>query len=587
MGEARRSCGQQFPVDSVVEVVEKEAGVRLVCTVIPPPRNIEPEENEGQLYVRYRALPARRGGRRLREFVDLSSVRPTPPPHKATKRFEPNDVVEAYHNGCWWEGVVTAVELDGGGEERLVVTLENPLEPGELRFAPSSLRPLWDWVDGVWSLPQRKGELKVGEKVEVSIDLDFDLDFDFNFDFRVAWFPAVIVRDLGKGVYSVELKGKNVECVGIRPSPPILDEGEFRVGEKVDAFFDSGWWTGFVVKKVGMNEYIVLFEHPDSTMNLNRSQLRPHLEWKDGKWLVDHDGAASSAPNVKRKRKSSFSASKRHNRKLIDGDCVSRAPNEETEHIDVEYDRDVQQLIDSRAPTEHVDVKYDRGVQQLIDVDSVSKAPNEETKHIDVQQLIDEDDSVSRAPNENSVLFVKRNAIWKSTEWAEVLRRMPHFEPLRAFRENQREGLAIACMVTFTNVVEESRRLKLTDPKSEAEDLLETLLDLEMYGFDVGAVRERVRKLLKAKEEEERLEVEAKGILEQIEVRSGRRERIGRQMREMNAHIGRLQDWLMLAEVVEEKEVEEIRRLQVRLEKNQKQVESLRSDFEASLSNGD
>ena len=43
----------------------------------------------------------------------------------------------------------------------------------------------------------------------------------------------------------------------------------------------------------------------------------------------------------------------------------------------------------------------------------------------------------------------------------------------------------------------------------------------------------------------------------------------------------------MLAEVVEEKEVEEIRRLQVRLEKNQKQVESLRSDFEASVSNGD
>ncbi|XP_042029887.1 protein AGENET DOMAIN (AGD)-CONTAINING P1-like [Salvia splendens] len=210
MGEAR-SGGRHFLVGSIVEVLEKDAGVRLVCTVVPPPRNIEPE-NEGKLYVRDRALSARRGRSGcLYEFVDVSSVRPTPPPHKASKRFELNDVVEAYYIGGWWEGVVTAVS-DGG--ERFVVTFENPPEPDELRFPPSSLRPLWDWVDGVWTWPQRKGEngaLKVGEKVEVSIDFDFDFDFDF----RVAWFPAVIVR--GNGVYSVELKDKNVECVGIRP----------------------------------------------------------------------------------------------------------------------------------------------------------------------------------------------------------------------------------------------------------------------------------------------------------------------------------------------------------------------------------
>ncbi|XP_042028267.1 DUF724 domain-containing protein 3-like isoform X2 [Salvia splendens] len=712
MGEAR-SGGHHFPVGSVVEVLDKEAGVHLVSTVVPPPRNIEPE-NEGKLYVRYRYLPLRRGrSGRLREFVDVSSVRPTPPPHKASKRFELNDVVEAYHIGGWWEGVVTAVS-DGG--EKLVVTFENPPEPDELRFARSNLRPLWDWVDGVWTWPQRKGEngaLKVGKKVEVSIDCDLDFDFDFDFDFRVAWFPAVIVRNLGNGVYSVKLKDKNVKCVGIRPSPPVLDDGEFRVGEKVDAFFDCGWWTGFIIKKVKMNEYIVLFEDMNSTKQLNRSELRPHLEWKDGKWLIHHDGAASSSPKSKRKRKSSFSSLKRHKpqteydrdvHQLIDED--SRAPNEETEHIDkdgddIEYNRDVQQLIDedSRAPneeTEHIDkdgddIEYNRDVQQLIDedsrapneetehidkdgddieynrdvqqlIDEDSRAPNEETEHIDkdgddieynrdvqqlinedsrapnketehidkdgddveydhgVQQLINEDsrapnketehidkdgddveydhgvqqlngeDSISRAPNEDSVQqlpFVKRNAIWKSIEWTEVLQRMPHFEPLRAFRENQREGLAIACMVTFTNMVEASRRLKLTDPKSEMDDIQETLVDLETFGFHVGEVRERVTKLLKAKEEAERLDVEAKGILEQIETRSMTRERVEREMREMNMHIGRLQERLKLAEVEEEKEVEEIGRLQARLEKNQKQVESLRSDFEASVSNGD
>ncbi|KAG6392957.1 hypothetical protein SASPL_147186 [Salvia splendens] len=296
MGEAR-SGGRHFLVGSIVEVLEKDAGVRLVCTVVPPPRNIEPE-NEGKLYVRDRALSARRGRSGcLYEFVDVSSVRPTPPPHKASKRFELNDVVEAYYIGGWWEGVVTAVS-DGG--ERFVVTFENPPEPDELRFPPSSLRPLWDWVDGVWTWPQRKGE------------------------------------------------------------------------------------NGAL--KVKMDEYIVLFEHADSTKQLNRSELRPHLEWKDGKWLIHHDGAASS---------SATKSKGKENRQLIDEDD-SRAPNEERRHIDedgddVENDRNVQQLIDeedSRAPNEETelidedgdDIEYDRDVQQVIDEYSISSASNEDSE---------------------------------------------------------------------------------------------------------------------------------------------------------------------------------------------------------------
>ena len=166
----------------------------------------------------------------------------------------------------------------------------------------------------------------------------------------------------------------------------------------------------------------------------------------------------------------------------------------------------------------------------------------------------------------------------------------PHFEPLIAFKESQREGLAIGCMMTFTNVVEASCRLKFSDPKSVAEDLQEMLLDLERYGFQVGAVRELLMKLLKAKEEEERLVGRAKGIMEQIEVRSEKRGKIERDMRVIGEHLGRLQEQLKLAEVEMEKEVEEIARLQAGLEEDRQQMESLRADFEgvtASLCNGD
>ncbi|KAG6383838.1 hypothetical protein SASPL_156390 [Salvia splendens] len=561
------SAGHHFPVGSAVEVLENDAGVRFVGTVVPLPRNIDPE-NQGKLHVRYKALLARKGhSDRLHEFVHVSSVRPMPPPpHKAGKRFEVNDVVEAYYKDGWWEGVVTAV-VDGG--ERLVVTFEDP--PDELEFAPSRLRPLWDWADGVWTWAQRKGEnvnlaFNVGEKVEVSIERDGG-----DCDFRGAWFPAVIVRDLGNGAYSVELKDKNggsveeeVEFARIRPFPPILGDGKFGVFEKVDAFFDFGWWSGLIMKKVKMNEYSVFFEHSDSTKKMDRPELRPHLEWKDGKWLIEGVSEAATPKSSKSRRKSTFSDSrvslKKHKPQI-------EHANEGTERVDEDGD----------------DVEYDRErrSKRIQDVQIPSMLP-----------LIDDDDS--RAPSSAQKLpFVKHNAIWKSIESMEVLRRMPqrpHFEPLIALKENQREGLAIGCMVTFTNVVEASCRLKFSDPKSVAEDLREMLLELETYGFQVGAVRERLMKLLKAKEEEERLVSRAKGIMEQIEVRSGRRGEIERDMRVISEHLGRLQEQLKLAEVEMEKEVEEIGRLQAGLEEDRQQVESLRADFEgvtASVCNGD
>ncbi|KAG6399904.1 hypothetical protein SASPL_141389 [Salvia splendens] len=109
----------------------------------------------------------------------------------------------------------------------------------------------------------------------------------------------------------------------------------------------------------------------------------------------------------------------------------------------------------------------------------------------------------------------------------ELLHQRPHFEPLLAVKENQREGLAIGCMVTFMDVVEAIRSLKFSDPKSVADELQETLLDLERYGFQVGAVRERA-----------------------------------------NEQLGRQHEQLKLSEVEMEKEVEEIGRLQAKLEEN-------------------
>jgi len=66
-------------------------------------------------------------------------------------------------------------------------------------------------------------------------------------------------------------------------------------------------------------------------------------------------------------------------------------------------------------------------------------------------------------------------------------------------KEDRREGLAIAHLVTFANVVHRTSELKLDDPNDMIENSLETLVELETHGFDVGAVRARLNELLSRK----------------------------------------------------------------------------------------
>lgn len=147
-----------FPVGSLVEVRTDEEdfkGVYFSATVIPP-STISPKKGSRKkpkkLYVEYHNLLAHEDGSdRLREYVDVSFVRPAPPLQEIVKGFEQDDVVDAFYKDGWWTGVVTRV-VEGG--ERFVVTFQNP--PDELEFGLAELRVHWDWVSGSWVRPQKQ-----------------------------------------------------------------------------------------------------------------------------------------------------------------------------------------------------------------------------------------------------------------------------------------------------------------------------------------------------------------------------------------------------------------------------------------------
>ncbi|KAL8544845.1 hypothetical protein ACS0TY_005165 [Phlomoides rotata] len=323
--QTRRRSGvvipENFPVGTEVEVRTDEEGFKFVyftAKVISPPaltKSQSPNKKVGRkksakksdketsicLEVEYHNLLASNKGRdRLRETLDISFVRPVPPVQEIDKGFEPGDVVDAYYKDGWWQGVVAEV-VEGGG--KFVVSFHDP--PDLQECALKNLRYHWDWVDGSWVRPYKENMsglmFEVGRKVEVSFDRE---------DSQDAWFPASIHEDLGNGFFRVEYMNKNGEAVKttvdslhVRPCPPLLKDKNFVLLEKVDAYFDYCWWSGVITKELENSRYIVFFKPMKQDREIYQSKLRPHMEWKEGKWFTSSQQRKQR--NVRSKQNSS------------------------------------------------------------------------------------------------------------------------------------------------------------------------------------------------------------------------------------------------------------------------------------------
>jgi len=127
----------------------------------------------------------------------------------------------------------------------------------------------------------------VGKNVEVSFDRD---------DRRDAWFPSKVLEHLENGSFLVEryrtidkkasIDKVTVDSFHIRPLPPHIKRKKFNLLEKVDAFYDLAWWSGVITRELADSRYTVFFKHTNMEKELNDSDLRPHMDWKDGQWFT-------------------------------------------------------------------------------------------------------------------------------------------------------------------------------------------------------------------------------------------------------------------------------------------------------------
>ncbi|CAA0824927.1 agenet domain-containing protein [Striga hermonthica] len=288
-----------FPVGALVEVRTHEPDFKdtyFSATVVSLG-----DKSSGEIQVEYQTLLVPRGGSKLlREYVDVSCVRPSPPLEEAVGGFGPGDAVDALYNDGWWIGVVTRV-VEEDTESRYTVTFQNP--PDVREFSLSELRVHWDWVNGSWVRPDRQSiagwMFDMEKEVEVSIDRE---------DGQEAWFPATIHEHLVDGTYLVKYHDETkeseahttqliVDSLHIRPQPPLLKDTNFVLLGKVDAYFDCGWWSGLIRAKLEDSRYLVTFKQLNMQKEFHMSELRPHMEWKDEKWFISPQDVKISPPD--------------------------------------------------------------------------------------------------------------------------------------------------------------------------------------------------------------------------------------------------------------------------------------------------
>ncbi|BFG23819.1 hypothetical protein CerSpe_100920 [Prunus speciosa] len=179
--------------------------------------------------------------------------------------------------------------------------------------------------------------------------------------------------------------------------------------------------------------------------------------------------------------------------------------------------------------------------------------------------------------------FVKSSPVWKAIETLEVFRMIPqtpHFRPLGQCKEEYREGSAIGNMITFSRLVEKISRLQFDEPKDVFNSILESLLDLEKYGFNVTVLRERLNNLLSVKDRQGQFQVESKDAESKIREHSHEKTKLVEEADCIAKKIIELEEKHASVKLEVGAKDLEIARLQKLVDAMSETIQSARSDFE-------
>ncbi|XP_039043550.1 DUF724 domain-containing protein 2-like [Hibiscus syriacus] len=276
-----------FTKGAPVEVSSDDEGFRgawYSATILEiPPKSASKKRKKA--LVKYKTLLADDGSSPLTEHVDPAYIRPLPPNDKGTAHLDVNDVVDASYRDGWWTGVVRKVFK----KSKYRVYFDNP--PDVIEFDREALRVHWSWIDGRWVRPEKlqsTGSIfSSGTTVEVNIE---------NENIGYIWYPAIVIKENEDNTFLVKYQNSMnddesgtvkvvVDSLHIRPAPPRYADRNYELLERVDATYNFGWRSGVITKVLTGRRYNVFFKHGNEDKEFCHSDIRPNVEWMDGKWI--------------------------------------------------------------------------------------------------------------------------------------------------------------------------------------------------------------------------------------------------------------------------------------------------------------
>ncbi|KAF8089624.1 hypothetical protein N665_0501s0036 [Sinapis alba] len=312
---------------AAVEISSDEAGFRgswYLGKVVTVPSSDKDSPTTTECEVEYTTLFFDKEGRkRLKEVVDADQLRPPVP--AMSEREKERDIavgedVDAFYSDGWWEGTVTEVLGDG----RFSVYFRASKE--QIRFGRDELRVHREWVNGAWKPPIDETQEEEEEEEEDEVDdTEEEEDLLSRVDpetareiakemfsvgtivevssdeegFKGSWFAAKVIEHIGEeDKYRVEYRDlreengieplkEEADFLHIRPPPPIDEDIDFAVGDKIDAFYNDAWWVADVIES-SMKDGIVgiCFRPSGEKMRFGRQGLRLHKDWINGTWQL-------------------------------------------------------------------------------------------------------------------------------------------------------------------------------------------------------------------------------------------------------------------------------------------------------------
>ncbi|KAF6143147.1 hypothetical protein GIB67_000370 [Kingdonia uniflora] len=573
---------QYFSKWQMIEVAIDEEGFRgalYTASIIRLPLKLSSVKSNGKnkvkssgsvkwkVFVEYHNLIKEAGDKNsrkpLREYVEISQIRPKPPKCE-DYTLEINKEVDAFYDDGWWKGKIIDV-LD---DSLYLVYFDYTGESIEIER--KDLRVRVEWIGGQWVLPeelQKQQQQQQQQQQQMVISLTYvnsyqDIAFVSGNQGSLSEAVKALSRLSTHWTEFSELKRCQIEKVSHVPREEhielLMEQREHFIDHARHMELTSDMRNPLSKKRMQETSSLQAGEQME-TISVKRGRLEPPAV--DTKSLTEE---VLSNITIKEENPPSSLFNGRSLQLICDKGMPSSEvfPNTELafqtnkEMMFVDELLEEQESVNSSSKIScyfELECQTNKG---MTSEGALSKEPGSEksfnmiesalnfvdlspfskvldggsSERIEVKVSSFDDPTHHGTLLEYALPFTKKSDMWEKVESKDVFQLMPqkpHFHPLRKLKDNEKicEIKALGHMITFSDLADETRRYKFEDHINDIKTTLEVLVTLEPLGFDIQKVKSQLVQLIELKNRQVVLEDRTRivtGKIEEVNTEIGR-----------------------------------------------------------------